>query len=141
MVSGRDDVTSKGNTFRRIEVLSGPEQRRRWTVEEKLAIVEESFATPLSISEVARRHGLNRNQLFQWRRQFRTGDLAGGMAPADFVPVVTWAAEAMDTPAAATPTERCGLIEVIVGSMTVRVPPMVDAAVLGRVLAVVKGLA
>ena len=45
-------------------------RRRSWTLDEKRRIVEESLADGASIAEVARRHDLNANQLFTWRRQF-----------------------------------------------------------------------
>ncbi|MCC6889421.1 MAG: transposase [Hyphomicrobiales bacterium] len=44
-------------------------RRRSWTLDEKRRIVEESLADGASIAEVARRHDLNANQLFTWRRQ------------------------------------------------------------------------
>jgi transposase len=51
---------------------AGPPRRRRrsWTLEEKRRIVDESLEDGASIAEVARRHDLNANQLFTWRRQF-----------------------------------------------------------------------
>ena len=39
----------------RIEVLSGPERRRRWSAEEKRSIVAEAFAPGASVCAVARR--------------------------------------------------------------------------------------
>ena len=45
-------------------------RRRSWTTDEKRWIVDESLADGASIAEVARRHDLNANQLFTWRRQF-----------------------------------------------------------------------
>ena len=45
-------------------------KRRSWSVEKKRRIVDESLEDGASIAEVARRHGLNANQLFTWRRQF-----------------------------------------------------------------------
>ena len=44
-------------------------RRRSWTGDEKRQIVEESLEPGVSIAEVARRHDLNANQLFAWRRQ------------------------------------------------------------------------
>ena len=43
-------------------------RRRSWTGDEKRQIVEESLEPGASIAEVARRHDLNANQLFAWRR-------------------------------------------------------------------------
>ncbi|WP_159289345.1 IS66-like element accessory protein TnpA [Methylosinus sporium] len=48
-----------------------PERKRRsWAMDEKRRIVGESLEEGASIAEVARRHDLNTNQLFTWRRQF-----------------------------------------------------------------------
>jgi transposase-like protein len=129
-------------------VITGIERRRRWSVDEKLAIIAESYAAPISISDVARRHGLNRNQLFLWRRQFRDGELCGGGGgEAGFVPVVgdTWDAPAVSPdilPEMATGAvaSACGLIEVVIGAITVRVPLVADEASLRRVLGVVRSL-
>jgi transposase len=53
--------------------------RRRRTIEERRRIVSESFEAGASVSEVARRHGLNTNVLFTWRR--RHGDLGSSAVP------------------------------------------------------------
>jgi len=45
-------------------------KRRSWSVAEKRRIVDESLVGGASIAEVARRHDLNANQLFTWRRHF-----------------------------------------------------------------------
>ena len=57
--------------YRRIEVITGVERRRRWTAEEKARIVAESSRPGVCISEVARRHGVSRSLLFNWRREMR----------------------------------------------------------------------
>ena len=59
-------------------------RRRSWSLEEKRRIVDESLEDGASIAEVARRHDLNTNQLFTWRRQFGV-DLA---APQDLAPIL-----------------------------------------------------
>lgn len=60
-------------------------RRRRWTAEEKLRIVEESFSGPRLASVTARRHRISNQLLFGWRKAYREGRL--GEAPA-FVPAV-----------------------------------------------------
>ena len=45
-------------------------RRRSWSLDEKRRIVEESLEDGASLAEVARRHDVNANQLFTWRRQF-----------------------------------------------------------------------
>jgi transposase len=57
---------------RRIELITGAGRRRRWSSEDKARIVAESLAVGVSVSEVARRHGLSPQQLFGWRREART---------------------------------------------------------------------
>jgi transposase len=47
-----------------IEILSEPERRRRRTAQEKIAIVQETLTPGASVSAVARRHGVNPNQVF-----------------------------------------------------------------------------
>ena len=53
----------------RVEVLTGRERRRRWTREEKLAILKEAATSGLRVAEVARRHDVVPQQIYQWRRQ------------------------------------------------------------------------
>lgn len=71
--------TSTHTTARsgRIEVLTGPERRRRWSIEQKRAIVAESYHPGTSPAAVARKHDLSTGQLYTWRRQ-----LAARSAPA-----------------------------------------------------------
>jgi transposase len=51
-------------------------ERRRWTTAQKLKIVSESLAPHASVTEVARRHGLNPNLIYRWRHQVKTGALS-----------------------------------------------------------------
>ncbi len=64
-----------------IDVL-GPEKRRRRTTQEKIAIVQQSFEPGMTVSLVARQHGVAASQLFLWRKQYQEGSLtavaAGG---------------------------------------------------------------
>ena len=70
--------------LRRIELITGAGRRRRWSSEDKTRIVVESLADGVSVSEVARRHGLTPQQLFAWRREARASFHEGGSAaPAD----------------------------------------------------------
>jgi transposase len=66
---------------RRIELITGIGRRRRWSREDKARIVVESLTGGVSVSEVARRHGLSPQQLFGWRREARTLPHEGGRAP------------------------------------------------------------
>ncbi len=64
------------NQYQRIEVITGPARRRRWTTEQKLHIIEESYLPGASVSEVARRHGVAANLLFRWRKLLTDGGTA-----------------------------------------------------------------
>ncbi|WP_454887286.1 IS3 family transposase [Sphingomonas oryzagri] len=68
------------------EVLSGVERRRRWTPEEKVRIVEETYLPGMSVSLVARRHGIGGNQIFTWRRLMPQGALTAAAAGEEMVP-------------------------------------------------------
>jgi len=69
----------------KIEVLSGPERRRRWSTAEKLAI-QETYEADATVSIVARRHGIQPNQLFAWRRLASQGALTATAAEEEVVP-------------------------------------------------------
>ena len=53
-----------------MEIILG-KARRRWSVEEKRALVAETFLPGSSVNGVARRHEINPNMLFAWRKEFR----------------------------------------------------------------------
>src|SRR3981081_602635 len=53
----------------RIEVITGVERRRRWSWDQKRAIVEESLSRHASAAAIARRHGIGTGQLYTWRCQ------------------------------------------------------------------------
>jgi transposase len=57
-----------GGEYRRIEVITGVSRRRRWTADEKAALVAESLEPDVNVSALARRHGVNRGLLQTWRR-------------------------------------------------------------------------
>ena len=70
-----------------IEVITSIQRRRRWAAEEKRAIVEEAEQLGASISSVARKYGINPNQLFHWRRLIRQGSISAVRADEEVVPV------------------------------------------------------
>jgi transposase len=53
---------------------------RQWTAAQKRQIVGETLASGASVSVVARRHDVNANQLFSWRRQYQRGEMGNGSA-------------------------------------------------------------
>ncbi len=64
------------NDVQRIEVITSVQRRRRWAVAEKIEIVEETEQPGMSVSYVARKHGISPSLLFKWRRLYREGALA-----------------------------------------------------------------
>ena len=69
----------------RVEVLSGPERRRRWSAEQKRSIVAEAFAPGASVCEVARRDVVA-GQIYRWRNELRTA--AAGFAEVVIAPAL-----------------------------------------------------
>jgi transposase len=76
-----------------VEIITGRERRRRWSIADKLRIVAESHEPGARVTDVAARHELYPGLLFSWRRQVREGALTAP-PPAAFVPVRIVAAEA-----------------------------------------------
>jgi transposase len=67
------------DTWERAIVKREPQRKRR-SLEEKRRIVEETLEPDASVARVARAHGVNANQVFHWRRQYRQGLLGEGNA-------------------------------------------------------------
>lgn len=121
------------------EVLSGPERRRRWSLEEKLRILAQSVVPGSSATLMCRMHGISSGQLYTWRRQFRTGELTG------FVPVMV-APPVGELAGASAPSDPVltlceadrpvgGMIEVELPSgVKLQITGAVDEAALRRVL-------
>ena len=117
---------------------SGDESKRRRRVrseDEKRQIVAETFEPGTSVSAVARRHGLNANLLFTWRREMGAGLPASANDPIGFVPAVIGAASVS---AAVPPAPTVGgqMEIVFAGGERVIVDRTVDAVALARVLKV-----
>ena len=55
----------------RVEVITGPERRRRWSDEQKRAIVAESLAPGAVVADVARRAEVGPGQIYRWRQELR----------------------------------------------------------------------
>ena len=79
----------------RQEILRGAERRRRWTDEQKLSILSEVGHHGWSVAEVARRHDISRQQVYQWRRELVRKGLIS-VEPTVFLPVAAEAAAADD---------------------------------------------
>lgn len=71
--------------FSRVEVITSVQRRRRWSVAEKVCLVEEAMQPGMSISFVARRAGIAPSQLFAWKRRMLEGGHAAVDADEDVV--------------------------------------------------------
>jgi transposase len=120
----------------RVEVITGPERRRRWSEDQKRVIVAASLAPGAVVADVARRADISAGQIYRWRQELHTT----AAATAGFTPVLIASAETSDAPAEDGPT--CAAepaIEVaFAGKVRVRIPGSVPAALAA---AVVKALA
>jgi transposase len=144
------DARQEGDSYRRIEVITGQRRRRRWTAQEKARIVAESFEEGANISEVARRHGVVRGLLTVWRHKLAS---AAGVKAPGFVPVriasegspATAGEPGPLVPAptrlmemASRPGQPRGVIEIEVSGARVRVEPGVDTTTLTTVLSALR---
>jgi transposase len=133
---------------RRVEVFTGPERRRDWPDERKIAMVAESLAPGTNVSELARQHEINPQQLFGWRRRFRADAealiaAARPSAPTCFAPIlveapVAGAADVVVPPTSASVSD--GSIEIAIGSATVRIRGAADLKTLALVFKALKVL-
>ena len=57
----------------RFEVITGPERRRRWSADQKRAIVTESLAPGAVVTEIARRAEICPGQIYRWRQEIGVG--------------------------------------------------------------------
>ena len=114
-------------------VVERESQRRRRSVEEKRGIVEETLQPGASVARVARAHGVNANQVFAWRRQYRQGLLTSealGLLP---VRVVA-AGEAARSRSAQRYRTAPGMIQVELPKGHLRLTGCVDGEALRVVL-------
>ena len=81
-------------------VVLGVERRRRWTDEAKLAILREVGENGWTVADVARRHDVTRQHIYQWRREMRRKGLWPVASAPVFLPVE------MDTAQGCVPTPR-----------------------------------
>ena len=122
----------------RIEVITGVERRRRWSWDQKRAIVEESLAPHASAASIARRHGIGTGQLYTWRRQLLRRQLAD--TPRFARVEVAVERPRLTGPIASPVTGPAGTIEIALADGTlVRVNAEVDEPALRRVLGVLRG--
>ena len=125
------DSHKRSTQLERLEVVETG-RRRRWSDDEKLRIVTESFQAPRAISSTARRHGISRSLLMTWRRSFNPEQISPQSEASGFVRVVPAAVE----PAVTAPPTSGQMVIVVGRDRRIIVDAGVDAAALARVLQV-----
>ena len=137
MDSVNDDA--KGVGYRRIEVLTGPGRRRRWSDDDKARIIAETAQPGAVVTEVARRWQVSPQQVFDWRRQARKA-LAAATAPAQpaFVPIVAETPPPSSPEPVAAPARATPAIEVKLAGAVLRVAPGTDGELLTAVLRAIR---
>jgi len=122
----------------RLEVVETG-RRRRWSEDEKLKIVLESLQAPRQVSATARRHGISRSQLLQWRRAFRAKRTDGAAEQqVSFVPAVVVAEP--ESPAPPSTSIGGGAIEIEFASgARMQITGAVDAAIVTAAVAALSG--
>ena len=139
------DVASSHTTGRmsgRIEIVGRVSGRRRWTVEQKLAILRDAFGPDGSVRAAVERHEVGSGAIYTWRRQAMSGALSGVPArpQATFAevrisePPVMLPAPPVEAPADARTAGQIG-IELPSG-VRLTVDGTVDAEALSRVISV-----
>jgi transposase len=138
----------------RYEVLGKVERRRRWGASEKLAVVMASLEPDAVVSEVARRFDVTRQQVYDWRRAARQGELGTPGGVVGFLEVVSGPAtidsEAEPAPIAGAPdratiaggttSQACATVEIgLAGGRLLRVPVGLPTAELQRLIGAVEG--
>jgi transposase len=121
------DTSEQGN----LDGTLKREARRRRSIEEKRRIVEETLEAGASVARVARRHAVNANQVFYWRKKYREGRL--GKSPSSKLLPVTLS----DISGSESGRSGCGSSRFAVGSLeiklskgTLRISGNVDVLVL-----------
>ena len=117
------------------QALNEVRLRRRWTIEEKRRIAQETYLPGASVARIAQSYALNANQLFLWRRLYREGRLGNSVAK-KLLPVTITderLVEAVKVVEAASPSPL-GTIEIKLAKGNVHIAGRVDLVVLRTAL-------
>jgi transposase len=121
----------------RLEVVDTG-RRRRWSEDEKLKIVLESLQAPRQVSATARRYGIARSQLLQWRRSFRA-ERKGAEQQIGFVSAMVVPESEPALPVAAGLSASAAIEIEFATGVRMRLTGAVDAATLSAAIAALTG--
>jgi transposase len=130
------------STYREADTCEAGGKRRRWPEAVKRELVSATFEPGASVSIVARRHDLNANQLFKWRRQFEEARRTPMVEPGGLVPVEIGlgspAGPVVEARPAAGAEPAEGSIEIALpGGVRVKIKGAVDPAAIAAALGAV----
>ena len=121
--------------------ILGLERRRRWSDEEKLGIVLSVGVAGATVTQVAQRHEVTRQQFYAWRHELKKKGLLSPLPETVFLPVELSAPAELAVPSLAedlTP-QRPALIELqLANGRCLRFDPMLDTTTLTRLIRVVE---
>ena len=104
-------------------------RKRRRTIKERRDIVEETLVPGASVARVARRHDVNANQVFYWRKLYREGQLGFGLGT-PLLPVKVEAERPTEAVNGNDPTLWSGTMEIELPRGTLRIAGSVDVVAL-----------
>jgi transposase len=134
-----------------VDVITGEERHRRWSLEEKQSILAAAFAPGAIAAHVAKRVNVSTGQLYTWRKQLMRKNGSGptgfsqvvavadlsrcSSAAADLPPAMTFLPPSAPDPATvAAPVCACPVIELEVCGNKVRIPPTMPVALASAVV-------
>lgn len=110
-------------------------RRRRRSAEERRLIVEEALEPGASVARVARKHGVNANQVFAWKRLYESGRLGAPAVGMKLLPVSVVDPAPVNEPAAEITSTRAGSIHIeLPGRALISLEGSVDPAMIRAVL-------
>lgn len=113
-----------------------PKKQHR-PVAEKRRIVEETLTEGASVARVARAHGVNANQVFQWRRLYRAGRLGGTPGAIKLLPVTVERPPNLPLAIGSEPSSTTapqGTIHIKLGHAQIRIEGSADPVLLRMIL-------
>jgi len=116
-------MRNERNPGAEVGVVDVAVRRRHRSKQERRRVAEESLQPSASAAVVARRHGVNANQVFHWRKLLREGRLDERPPSAQLVPVMV--SDAVEEPVR---PDHCydGSIQIELGRARVRIEGSAD---------------
>ena len=120
------------DTLTQSQQVGEPARKNRWrTKAERRAIVEETLEPGASVSRVARRHDVNANQVFHWRKLYQEGRLG---ATSNFLPVRVADEQRGEAVNGSGFIAQAGTMEIKLSRGTLRIVGSVDVTALRTVI-------